>query len=76
MHFIFCSPTGSGKSLIFENLASFVFKYLQESEESVIIVVSPLSSLIRSQVNSLQKPGIKVTYLKDLLLQSSVQEGV
>ena len=39
----FCSPTGSGKSLTFE-LASFVFKYLQESEESVIIVVSPLSS--------------------------------
>ena len=71
----FCSPTGSGKSLTFE-IAPFVFKFLQKSEKSVIIVVSPLSSLMRSQVNSLQKRGIKATYLKDLLLQSSVEEGV
>ena len=31
---------------------------------------------MRSQVNSHQKRGIKATYLKDSLLQSSVEEGV
>ena len=31
---------------------------------------------MQSQVNSLQERGIKATYLKDLLLHSSVEEGV
>ena len=70
----FCSPTGSGKSLKFE-IAPFAFEYLCKSNEMtfkpLVIVVSPLSSLMRSQVNNLQKRSVNAIHLKDLTAGSS-----
>ena len=58
----FCSPTGSGKSLCFE-IAPFVFQKLDRS--SVTIVVSTLSSLMKTQSIALNKKGIKAIYFRD-----------
>ena len=59
----FCSPTGSGKSLCFE-IAPFVFDGKQY-RSNVTIVVSPLSSLMKTQSISLNKKEIKAVYLRD-----------
>lgn len=57
-----CSPTGSGKSLCFE-ISPYVLK--TKSDGGISIVVSPLSSLMKTQSLSLNKKGIKAVYLRD-----------
>lgn len=66
----FCAPTGSGKSLVFE-IAPFVFQKVKNIEKCTVIVVSPLSSLMKSQTDGLQKRSIKALYLKDVSIKSS-----
>ena len=62
---LFCAPTGSGKSLIFE-MAPFLFQSLENKDsECTCIVVSPLSALMKSQVQKLLDKNIKALYLKE-----------
>ena len=62
---LFCSPTGSGKSLTFE-IAPYAFKYLHGVTDATVIVVSPLVALMQYQAEGLQKKGVKAIYLQDL----------
>ena len=68
---LFCSPTGSGKSLTFE-IAPFAFKFLKhaETEPSTVIVVSPLVALMQYQAAQLTKKGMKAVYIQDLQSKS------
>lgn len=61
---LFCSPTGSGKSLVFE-MAPFLFQYLEGKQECTCIVISPLAALMKAQVEKLTVKNIKAVYLKD-----------
>ena len=47
-------PTGSGKSLCYWILP-LVYNHLQETSNSIVLVVSPLVALMRDQVSSLQE---------------------
>ncbi|CAG2190513.1 unnamed protein product [Mytilus edulis] len=67
----FCSPTGSGKSLTFE-IAPFVFKYLQKNDMCIVLVISPLTSLMRTQTQALNRKGIKAPNKSSL---GDVKEG-
>ena len=62
---LFCSPTGSGKSLTFE-VAPSAFKFLHNISDASVIVVSPLVALMQYQAEGLQKRGMKAVYLQDL----------
>ena len=65
---LFCSPTGSGKSLTFE-IAPFVFKNLKDAQDepSTVIVVSPLVALMQYQASQLTKKGVKAVYIQDVM---------
>ena len=63
------APTGSGKSFIFEALP-FAFSYLQKkmtpstAKDMIILVISPLISLMQLQARNLRKRGIEAAYLQ------------
>ena len=57
-------PTGFGKSIIYESLP-FVFEKLKKVS-SLILVVSPLVSLMVDQVQSLRKRGVQCSIMSDL----------
>ena len=68
---LFCSPTGSGKSLTFE-IAPYVLSFLRRTELLQelcvsVIVVSPLVSLMKSQEKALHAKGLRAVYLCDSL---------
>ena len=54
-------PTGFGKSLCFAILP-LVFDCLRNSQESIVLVVSPLLSIIEDQISIYRKKGMKVGY--------------
>ena len=57
-------PTGSGKSLCYAVLPA-VFDILHHSDSSaaMVIVVSPLISLMKDQVAAFQKKGVKAVHI-------------
>lgn len=59
-------PTGFGKSLIYQ-LAPLVVEEMSRQDgktrTAIVIVISPLVSLIKDQVKSLQKKGIKASFI-------------
>ncbi|KAL9976770.1 hypothetical protein ACROYT_G014100 [Oculina patagonica] len=56
-------PTGFGKSVTFQILPSVV-KYLQRSSGSpLVIVVCPLNSIIKDQVNYIRSLGLKAAFV-------------
>lgn len=57
-------PTGSGKSLCYAVLPA-VFDILRHSDSSaaMVIVVSPLISLMKDQVAAFQKKGVKAVHV-------------
>ena len=60
-----CLPTGFGKTLCFSALP-WVFDYLRRSivsSKSIVIVVSPLSSLMLDKTDSLRQKGMAVGYV-------------
>ena len=61
---LFCSPTGSGKSLIFE-VAPFAFHFLSHVK-SCCIVVSPLAALMKSKAQELKQKGTMAVYLREM----------
>jgi RecQ family ATP-dependent DNA helicase len=71
-------PTGSGKSLIFQSFP-LVVDYLRGNcpkEHSIVVVVSPLVSLMKDQVNYLQSKGMNAAFLGEEQLDESLKEGV
>lgn len=54
-------PTGFGKSLVYQALP--LFRELSQDLSPIIIVVSPLISLMKDQVSFLKSIGIKATSL-------------
>ena len=64
---LFCSPTGSGKSLTFE-LAPSLFKRLSSDQpaQATVIVVSPLVALMQFQVETFRNKNINAVYLGDI----------
>ncbi|KAL5500654.1 hypothetical protein EMCRGX_G012248 [Ephydatia muelleri] len=72
-------PTGSGKSLIYAVLP-FAFDHLRGSEGSIVVVVSPLLSLMKDQVTALCVRGLRAACItgeasSDQQLQASVMNG-
>ena len=57
-------PTGFGKSLIYQ-MAPMVVKELGLCINPIIIVISPLVSLMQDQVNQLEKQGISAVSLSE-----------
>ena len=57
-------PTGFGKSIIYESLP-FVFDRLKKVSNSVVLVVSPLISLMLDQAKSLAKRGVCCAIMSD-----------
>ncbi|KAK3734288.1 hypothetical protein QZH41_015131, partial [Actinostola sp. cb2023] len=58
-------PTGFGKSLIFQALPT-VFDEVKEQSGHIVVVVSPLVSLMKDQVSSLRSIGISSVCLSDV----------
>lgn len=72
-------PTGYGKSLIYQALPT-VFGLTCEStnQKHIVLVVSPLTSLMRDQVGRLNSLGISAVSLQDItsdLMRKSVING-
>ena len=60
-------PTGSGKSLCYGVLPKVFDTLRKKRSKSIVIVISPLISLMKDQIHSLQTKGIKSTFVtKDL----------
>ena len=55
-------PTGFGKSLCYEMLP-FVFDVKRDRSDSMVIVVSPLVSLMIDQVRSLRRRGVEAAIM-------------
>ena len=69
-------PTGFGKSLIYQSLP-LIFDTISQVSGHVVVVVSPLVSLIQDQVAFLQSIGISSVSLSDIKEeeQKNVEDG-
>ncbi len=76
-HDVFVSlPTGSGKSLCYTMLP-IVFdrvRGLTDSPASILIVVSPLISLMKDQMNSLRSKGLSAVYAGDAREEGKLED--
>ena len=57
-------PTGYGKSLIFQ-LLPWILPPKSEGENNIVLVVCPLSSIIKDQISLLNERGIRAAYLSN-----------
>lgn len=57
-------PTGSGKSLIYQALP-IVFDSIFKEQGHIVVVVSPLISLIEDQINNLRGLGLSAVNISD-----------
>lgn len=70
-------PTGYGKSVVFQALPS-VFDQFTGRSGHIVLVISPLLSLIEDQIERLQQLGISATSLMDVKNESdygNVEKG-
>ena len=68
MDCLYVAPTGSGKSFIFEALP-FATSYINNKKQNnkldtLVLVISPLVSLMQMQARDLNSRGIKAAYLQ------------
>ena len=66
MLLLFC-PTGYGKSLIFHLLPDILEKRTTTStteRNNIVIVVSPLTSIIEDQIKDLTSRGVSASFLQ------------
>ena len=71
-------PTGSGKSLIFQSFP-LVVDYLRgkcPDDHSIVVVVSPLVSLMKDQVNYLVSKGVNAAFLGEEQLDECIKDSV
>jgi len=59
-------PTGSGKSMIYLALPLLFDSMYTDTSGHIVVVVSPLVSLMKDQVSSLQRLGITAVSLSDI----------
>ena len=57
-------PTGSGKSLIYQALP-IVFDSIFKEQSHIVVVVSPLISLIEDHINNLRGLGLSAVNISD-----------
>ena len=72
-------PTGFGKSLIFQGLPELFSSLKPELEKNIVIVVSPLISLMRDQVSRLTSLGVKSICLSEVsseAVRKDVERGL
>ena len=60
-------PTGFGKSLIYQ-MAPFVVKECNICENPIVIIVSPLVTLMQDQVTKMRRQGISAISLSEAVL--------
>ena len=63
------APTGQGKSIVYSLLPDVL------PEHSIVIVFSPLKSLIRDQVQTLTKAGLKVRHVTEHNIDAATLRG-
>ena len=63
-------PTGFGKSMIFQGLPEVFASLEPVRERNIVIVVSPLVSLMKDQVSRLTSLGISAICLSDIITES------
>ena len=56
-----CLPTGFGKSLIFASLPIIFDKLRNQEHKSIVVIVSPLLSIMQDQVGTFLSKGISAT---------------
>ena len=59
-------PTGYGKSLVF-HLLPWNIPVKSKGEKNIVLVVCPLSSIIRDQISGLKERGIRVDSLPNVM---------
>ncbi len=67
-------PTGSGKSLCYACLPLVFDELKLESESSIVIVLSPLNSLMKDQEKKFSCRGLETMFLSRSFESTSVQE--
>jgi superfamily II DNA helicase RecQ len=68
-------PTGFGKSLVYQ-MVPFVVKELNICENPIVLIVSPLVTLMQDQVTQLSKQGISAISLsKDVQNDNKLKSG-
>ncbi|XP_071117606.1 uncharacterized protein [Haliotis cracherodii] len=67
---LFCSPTGSGKSLTFE-LSPYLYKAVENTSHATVIVVSPLIALMKKQTEKCVSLGLKAVYMNDVAQEAT-----
>ena len=68
-------PTGFGKSVIFQALP-MVFDGFTGESGHIVIVVSPLLSLIKDQTERLRQVGISCVSLSDVSMQGETKQAI
>ena len=71
---LFVAPTGSGKSLIFEafpSALSFIRRKEGDDIRAIVVVISPLISLMKMQAKDLKRRGISAAYLQVSMISFS-----
>ncbi|WAR08483.1 RECQ1-like protein [Mya arenaria] len=69
-------PTGFGKSLIFQLLPCLMQEKLQRQEPMIVVIVTPLNSIMEDQVSSLKSKVISACFLSyDGCVVSTFDDG-
>ena len=71
-------PTGSGKSFIFQAFPIVLDHMDSRPQHSIVVVISPLLSLMKDQVNYLESKGLTAAYIgegQDEAIKKDIKKG-